>query len=70
MTISQLQDQLGRYPRDYEIYFSAGRGLTFYQLKQCGDKAVQMEFAENVSEDEEAKWSAEHPDDSIPLDPH
>jgi hypothetical protein len=56
MTIGELQDQLARYPRHYEIYFSAHPGLTFYRLKQRGDASVQVEFAENIWKDEDGVW--------------
>jgi hypothetical protein len=47
MTIGELQDQLAKFPRDYEIFFSSGEpGLTFFRLKQRGDKLVQMDFDE------------------------
>ena len=56
MTMGELQDQLAKYPRDYEIFFSAHPGLKFYRLKQRGEKSVQMEFAGNVYKDTDGKW--------------
>jgi hypothetical protein len=70
MTIGELQDWLGKFSRDYEIFFSGHPGLKFYRLKQRGDKLVQMEFAENVYKDEHGKWCVDDPEDFIPLGPN
>jgi len=71
MTIGELQDQLAKFPRDYEIFFSSGEpGLTFFRLKQRGDKLVQMDFDEKVWKDEKGKWHVDDPDDFVPSDPH
>jgi hypothetical protein len=66
MTIGELQDQLAKFPRDYEIFFSAHPGLKFYRLKQRRDKTVQMEFAQNVWKDEDGKWNVDNVEDAFP----
>ena len=50
--ISQLLQELSGLPADCEISFS---GLTFYRVKQRGEKLAQIEFAQQVFLDEQGR---------------
>jgi len=55
ITVGQLRDALKHYPDDFEIGFS---GLTYYRIKQRGDRLLQLEFNEAVSRTDDGKVSA------------
>ena len=45
ITVGDLKAALEAYPDNYNLDFS---GLTFYRLKQRGEKHVQVEFNQQV----------------------
>jgi hypothetical protein len=56
MTVGELEAELRMYPTDYEIVFSSDPGLRFNQVKQKGDKLIQVQFLEIVYKDHGGKW--------------
>lgn len=49
ITVGELKRWLAAFGDDCELYMG---GLTFYRLKQRGDKLVQFEFNEQVCPNE------------------
>jgi hypothetical protein len=45
ITVGELRKTLENYPDDAEIHFEE---LTFYRVKQRGEKLVQIEFNEAI----------------------
>jgi len=54
ITVGQLRDHLSGYSDDTKIFFGC-EALQFYRVKARGDKLVQIEFNQTVSENDKGE---------------
>ncbi len=60
MTVGGLRERLASLPSDARIFFGC-HSLTFLRIKKRGDRLFQMEFSQNVHDDEDGNVHVDNP---------
>jgi hypothetical protein len=55
LTVGDLKRELSAYDDDCELYFGDEDCLTFYGVKQPGEKLVQIEFEQAIFRNEDGQ---------------